>query len=472
MKNSENMNIYKQSGYITMLVLVFAGVFFVIVTSLSGFIFVQNKVQIAKENVSKAFQISEAGLDYYKWFLAHFPDDLQDGTGVSGPYEHTYADPEGGNFGSFSLDVTGNTQCGVVSSIDITSTGWSDNNPSIQRIVTGKYARPSVAEYSFILNSAVWAGSDRTIYGKYHSNGGIRMDADNRSLVESSVSSWTCTATFSCSPDSTQAGVFGLGDSSLWDYPVPQIDFSGITADLVSMKSMAQNSGGIYLPDSGAQGYHVIFNSNGTFDVYRVDSVGDGNWSYNNFWGYEQEYSIINSETFLQNYTPSATCGLVFVEDNLWIEGTVNGKLTIVSADLVNSNIETDIVLVNNINYSTLAGTDGLTAIAEEDVMISPKSPDDMTIRGIFIAQTGRFGRNYYGTEYGYAADDVYKNSLTMNGTVVSNGRVGTKWFCPSYCSGYNTRFNSYDQTQAKNPPPLTPYTSDDFRFIEWREER
>ncbi|NQV93299.1 hypothetical protein HQ403_02265, partial [Candidatus Kaiserbacteria bacterium] len=335
MKNSENMNIYKQSGYITMLVLVFAGVFFVIVTSLSGFIFVQNKVQIAKENVSKAFQISEAGLDYYKWFLAHFPDDLQDGTGVSGPYEHTYADPEGGNFGSFSLDVTGNTQCGVVSSIDITSTGWSDNNPSIQRIVTGKYARPSVAEYSFILNSAVWAGSDRTIYGKYHSNGGIRMDADNRSLVESSVSSWTCTATFSCSPDSTQAGVFGLGDSSLWDYPVPQIDFSGITADLVSMKSMAQNSGGIYLPDSGAQGYHVIFNSNGTFDVYRVDSVGDGNWSYNNFWGYEQEYSIINSETFLQNYTPSATCGLVFVEDNLWIEGTVNGKLTIVSADLV-----------------------------------------------------------------------------------------------------------------------------------------
>ncbi|MEX0652132.1 MAG: hypothetical protein WD509_01505 [Candidatus Paceibacterota bacterium] len=453
-----------------MLVLVFAGVFFVIVTSLSGFIFVQNKVQIAKENVSKAFQIAEAGLDYYKWYLGHFPDDLQDGTGISGPYVHTYEDPEGGGFGSFSLEVTGNTQCGVVSSIDITSTGWSDNNASIKRIVKGRYARPSVAEYSFILDTSDWK-ADQTILGRYHTNGGVRMDATNESLVTSAVSNWTCTASYSCSPDSTQEGIFGTGNSGLWSYPVPQIDFSNLTTDLVSMKSLAQ-ADGIYLPDSGASGYRLNIQSDGSIDVYRVDSVGNGYWAYSSQWGWEQEYITILSETYLQSYTPPPECSLVFVEDNLWLEGTVNGKLTIASADLINANVETDVVLVGNVEYSTLNGTDGITVISEEDILISPQSPDDMTLRGIFIAQTGHFGRNYYSTDYGYSSTDAFKNSLTLQGSVISKGRSGTKWLCPQYCSGFNARNNAYDQTQANNPPPLTPYASTDFRFIQWSQER
>ncbi len=34
----------------------------------------------------KAFQIAEAGVDYYRWHLAHASQDFQDGTGKSGPY--------------------------------------------------------------------------------------------------------------------------------------------------------------------------------------------------------------------------------------------------------------------------------------------------------------------------------------------------------------------------------------------------
>ncbi len=461
---------YKNRGYVTMLVLVFAGVFFTIVSALSGFVFLQNKVQIAKENREKAFQIAEAGLDYYKWFLAHFPNDLKDGTGTSGPYVHSYSDPEGGVVGNFSLDITGNTQCGIVTSINITSTGVSDNDTTLERELFAKYSRPSVAEYSFILNTNDWK-KDQTILGKYHSNNGVRMDADNKSLVSSSVASWTCTSSRGCDPDSTEDGIFGIGDSALWQFPVPQIDFNGITADLSSMKNLAQNSGGIYLGDSGAEGYHIYLQSDGTFDVYRVDTVGDGYWAYSSQWTWEIENNKVLSETFLQTYTPPADCSLVFVEDMLWLEGTVKGKLTIVSADLVNSNIETDIYLVNNIEYSTLVGTDGLTVIAEEDILLSPVVPDDMSIRGIFIAQTGHFGRNYYHPDNGYSVSESYQNSFTINGSIISNGRSSTRWDCPDYCSGFNTRNNSYDQTQANNPPPLTPYTSDDFRFVQWREE-
>lgn len=459
------------TGYVTMLVLVFAGVFFVIVSALSGFIFIQNKVQIAKENREKAFQIAEAGLEYYKWFLAHFPNDLQDGTGVSGPYVHSYSDPEGGTIGNFSLEVSGNIQCNTITSIDITSTGTTDDDPTLERVLFGRYANPSIAEYAFISNTSDWK-AEQTILGRYHTNGGVRMDAINKSLVSSAVSNWTCNSTFGCSPDSTEDGIFGTGDSTLWRYPVPQIDFNGITADLVLMKDLAQNNGGIYLGDSGAAGYHIYLQSDGTFDVYRVNSTGDGDWGYSSQWGWEQEYYNILSETFLQTYTPAAGCGLVFVEDMLWIEGTVNGKVTFASADLINSNIETDVLITGNIGYSTLDGSDGITIIAEEDVLIPLQVPNDMSIRGIFIAQTGHFGRHFYSADPGYNPTHAYKNSLTVNGSVISNGRTSTKWLCSSvYCSGFNTRSNSYDQTQANNPPPLTPYTSDDFRFILWKEE-
>lgn len=462
----------RKGGYITVLVLVFAGVFFVIMTSLAGYIFLQNKLQLAKENREKAGAIAEAGLDYYKWFLSHFPDDLQDGTGVSGPYEHTYSDPEGGDIGTFSLDITGNTQCGVVTSVDITSTGWSDADSSLTRVIFGRYAKPSVAEYAFIINTDVWAGEDNTIIGRFHSNGGIRMDSENESLVESAVSSWTCTATYGCDPDETKDGVFGSAtNSQLWQFPVAQVDFAGITADLSTMRTLAQSSG-IYLGDSGAYGYHVVFQSDGTLDVYTVTNVGNGDWGYSSQWGWEQEYNTILSETFLQSYTPPSDCSLIFVADKLWVEGTVNGKVTIASADLDDTNVETDIIIQGNIDYTALNGNDGLTAIAEEDILIPAVSPDDLLVRGIYIAQTGHFGRNYYDAGVGYNPDDAYKNSFTMSGTVVSYGRVGTKWDCGGvYCSGYNTRSSSYDRTQAKDPPPLTPYTSDTYMFIDWREE-
>ena len=252
-------------------------------------------------------------------------------------------------------------------------------------------------------------------------------------MVSSAVSSWTCTTTYGCDPDSTKEGVFGTGVSALWQYPVPQIDFNGITADLVSLKSLAQNSGGIYLGDSGAQGYHVYLQSDGTFDVYRVDSTGNGYWSYSSQWGWEQEYNNILSETFLQRYTPSPNCSLVFVEDNLWLEGTVKDKVTIASANLIQPDVDTTIILNGNIKYAANDGSSGLTAIAEEDVLIPLISPDDMVLNGVFIAQKGHFGRNHYTLWWPYRVPSAYtgyvvRNSLSINGTIVSNGRVGTQW--------------------------------------------
>ncbi|MFM2374374.1 MAG: hypothetical protein RLZZ234_369, partial [Candidatus Parcubacteria bacterium] len=65
----------------------------------------------------------------------------------------------------------------------------------------------------------------------------------------------------------------------------------------------------------------------------------------------------------------------------------------------------------------------------------------------------------------------VLRSSLTVHGTIVSNGREGTKWTSGGVAiSGFQTRYNSYDRELVSNPPPMTPHTSDTYKFIEWRE--
>jgi hypothetical protein len=177
--------------------------------------------------------------------------------------------------GTFSLTINGNQECGQTTTIDISSTGTANDNPLYTRTITGRYTRPSVAEYSYIVNTNVWAGADRVITGKYHSNGGVRMDGSNNSTVESSVSTWQCTSSFGCSGTQTKNGVFGAGSNpALWKYPVPQIDFAGITVDLTAMKTYAKNNGGLYFGpvggESGKRGYHAIFKADGTVDVDNI----------------------------------------------------------------------------------------------------------------------------------------------------------------------------------------------------------
>src|SRR5690606_4445444 len=81
-------------GYIVISVVIFGTVFLTILGGLVGFVFLQTKAQITKENRERALQIAEAGLDYYKWRLSHFPNDLTNGTGQAGPYTVPYSDPE------------------------------------------------------------------------------------------------------------------------------------------------------------------------------------------------------------------------------------------------------------------------------------------------------------------------------------------------------------------------------------------
>ena len=459
-----------QKGLVVILVLVFAAAFGLSVSALMSFIFAQAKLGAAKEVREKAFNIAEAGLEQYHWMLAHNLGDLEDD-----PYVQTYTDPEGGDLGTFSLDVDTNTVCGDIQSVDIESTGASNIDTRFTRTLFGRYATPSVAEYAFIIGDSVWAGADREITGPYHSNGAVRMDGTNNSIVTSGLSTWTCDAgTFGCTTTQTVGGVFGDGENSnLWQYPVSTISFDDISANFSTLKTRAITDG-IYLEpyssteinysgyDTAVNGYHLIFNSDGTVDIYQVTNV-TGFWGWRSGIGSTPDFHIITGESFIERRTVPTDCSLIFVEDKVWIEGTINGKVTVVAADLVNDDYDPDVIIEDDIDYASQDGTDGLTVISEFAILIPPLSPNNLSIKGIFVAQGDRFGRALY-------TDDT-KTQLTIHGTVVSKERVGTAWECDgSFCSGYRYNDNTYDNLQAENPPPFTPSYSNLGKYILWQE--
>lgn len=488
-------------GVTVILVIAFMAIFLVILGTITSYTFTQSRYGRALYAREQAIQIAEAGLEYYRWFLAHNPGNLTNGTGQAGPYAYIVSDPEGSTVGSASLTIVGNRACSVIQSIDITSQGTSDANPLFKRTLFARYMRPSVAEYSHIVSDNVWAGSDRVITGPYHANGGIRMDGLNYSDVTSAVSTWVCNAGFGCNPtNNATPGVFGAGaGSALWQYPVPQIDFPSFFGALgtstAALKNYAYNDGimlsptttrvdgvqqgGSYSSVGGSEqrGYHIIFRSDGSVDVYRVTGTTLVR-GYNSLLGWYNDYSIISSEAYVGRFTPPADCAVIFSQAKTWIEGTVSGKITLVAAD-EGSFVPNVLFGNNNLTYQTLDGTTGLTVIAEGSIIIPLLSPDIMTVRGIFIAQTGFFGRNHYTTSGSNEVPSQYdayvqRSQLTTNGSVISFRRVGTKWLCGSpgvYCSGYNNRIDNYDRLLAFSPPPFTPAASADYKFVLWREQ-
>lgn len=455
------------TGYLLILVLVFGSIFGIILSSFISYIVTQNQLVNFRYEQQRATEIAEAGLNYYRWFLSHYPGNVTDGTGLPGPYVHTYKDPEGSDIGEFSLEIASSTFCGEITAIDITSTGHTYDNPAAKSTVHGRYARPSVASYSFVTNSGIWYSSAGVVNGPIHSNQGIRMDKAHNSTVSSGLTNWTCTSSYGCSPDELVDGVFtknSLATPSLFSFPAAPIDFAGITLNLAGMQDKAQNAGGLYFGPSGKSGYHVIFQGNNV-KVYRVNSKQNEPNGY--AWG--RYLNILKGESLIGTYAINQSCPVIYVEDQVWLEGQVNGKVAIAAADVDTVGEDPSIILNSNITYGTPNA--GLLAVAEYDILIGLTVPNDLILSGIFVAQTGHFGRNFYDTSMPNSWESyIIRNSLTMNGTTVSANRAGYNYGNP-LVSGFTTVTSSYDTNQVYDPPPFTPYTTDVYSFFNWRQD-
>src|SRR3989338_4666138 len=151
-------------GMTTLLVVGFMGVFMLILGTVTGYAFQQAKYGRALFAREQALHIAEAGLESFRWLLAHNTNAggtvMTTGVGLGSlPTSYVVTDPEGGTVGTATIAPTPAYQCGRVQWMDLASTGRSDASVGFPRTLLARYMKRSVAEYAFIYNSIVWFGS-------------------------------------------------------------------------------------------------------------------------------------------------------------------------------------------------------------------------------------------------------------------------------------------------------------------------
>ncbi len=381
MKNKINKN--KGGALIYLLIVIF--IFSIMMMSVINLLVFKMKVLSTTIDKEQALQIAEAGINYYQWHLAHFPSDYKDGATSTGPYVHQYSDYDTQkNLGQYSLVITPPSVGSTI--VTIQSTGSTKDNPNIKRTITAKYGIPSLAQYSFLSNDVIWIGPNETVNGQLQSNNGVRFDGVGNAPIQSAKSTYTCPSSQGSTCPSTQNGVWGTASQAVknfWQFPVPAVDFSALTSNLATMKSAAQ-SAGIYLPPSSANGYSIVFNSNGTVNIYKVTSLTNTptGWDVNNV--AHNEDIDYNNRSLLAGFPKAIpTNGIIYIEDNVWVEGTVKGRVMVAAAQLpYNSSTAPTIYIPNNVLYAAKDGTNVLGLLAQKDiaVTISPRYSKPMII--------------------------------------------------------------------------------------------
>jgi len=461
-----------QRGAALMTLLVFTGIALYMTTAFVSWAGTSTRGARNLIEREQAFHIAEAGVEYYRWFLAH--STVEPGDPPPVPSEDlVLTDKDGVEIGRAVFTVTAPVPYSTVIQVD--STGSVTGGSGLTRTIRVQLAIPSFAKYSVASNSDVRLGEGTEVFGEIHSNGGIRFDGYANNIVSSAKETYD-------DPDHGGAFEFGVHThvspidpippasvperpdvfAAGRQFPVPQVDFAGITQDLSSIRSEAQSDGEYFTPSS-REGYLIDFNTNDTFDIYEVRSTEGLSW-WCRLWSDDESLSI-NQTTYLGNYNVPNN-GLIFVEDDVWVRGEIDGaRVTVASGRFPDTPAtRTNIILNEDLTYTNYDGTDAIALIAQNDISVGFYSDNELDIDAALIAQNGRVGRLYYSSACGtYSSRDT----ITVTGMIGSNERYG---FAYTDGTGYGIRNLVYDANLRYAPPPNFPLTSDEYEILTWEE--
>lgn len=472
-----------KSGQVLVQIIIFSSLVIILLAGLVQWAVLSLKASRQLANREQVLAIAEAGIEYYRWHLAHAQQDFQDGTGGPGPYLHDYKDKDGNKIGQFILTITPPPVGSTL--VTILSEGKIDADPNLSRKIKTQMGIPSWAKYSYASNSFVWFGETEETFGEVHSNAGIRLDSIAYNLVTSAQTTFN-------DPDHTGPNEFGVHTHKSpvdpfppaavpsrpdvflagRQFPVPAIDFAGLSADLAQLKTKAQ-SGGLYFANSGAQGYRINLKTNDTFDLYkvtsRVSSPSGCTISWQSDWG---TWSI-QTQIFLANYAFPAN-GIIFLEDHVWVEGQIDtARLLIASGRFPEvASTNTNIIVNNNLSYTNFDGRDTIGLIAQNHFLVGLKSASNLEVDAAIIAKNGSTQRYYYRSQCG---PEYLRNSLRVQGMSAPYLRGNAYAYvacgtCTTVISGYNTVTHIYDGNLLYAPPPSFPLTSDQYSTLTWEE--
>lgn len=468
---------------------------------LSLTVYVSTNQRLSQNEAAKqqAVQVAENGIYFYSWYLSHnlngknvdqINEFWQSGNpyGVTAAYERDVVNFEGNPYGRYQVDVEPPLENSTI--VVVKSTGWTFKHPEIKREIQVRMRRPSWSEFSVLANDIMRFGDGTTIYGPVHSNNGIQFDGVANNLVSSSVESYYDPDSHSTKPgvwtsESDEDEVFLAGK----EFPVPAVDFNSITVDLSYMRTQAQ-SDGIYLGEQNyinrvcswkfgkkncgsniwcekcvdeeypIHGYHLTLRTDDTVEIRRVlDYQGDSE--------HEPSKYKIDEETEPEVRSLPAN-GLIYADNYVFVDGQIDtAHVTIVSAKL-DSPIDTDIYLNDDLLYTNKDGSDTIGLIAENNISVGYESKNEMEVDAAMLAQKGRVGRDNYN---GNGGNSNKREKITIYGSIASNKRYGFAWVDDDgkHVSGYSLREIYYDNNLMYTPPPFFP-TGSVYQLDQWEE--
>lgn len=401
----------------------------------------------AKES---ALHVADAGVEFYKWYLAHETDGMQmqdifdfwDNTtpyGVGAPYEVDY-----NGIGKYSITVTPPLSGSSV--ITVVSTGWTYKKPNAKRTVSVKMRVGSWSEYVLLANSNIEISDGEDIQGKVHANGGIKFDGVAHNTVTSAVTDYYYSGT-----GSTKDGVWtswadeyntNMGSNVFLSgkkFPSPGKDFDSVITSFLEIFNAAEE---INLDFSPATKGHLVVLKGDKVDVFRVINTDKGRVTKT------QDTSPAKIDF------PLPDVGAIYVDKNIWVEGYIDSGKKLVIASNNPSVAHGNIYISDDITYNTTTYNDGtvLGLVAKNDIEIVDDCQDDLRIEAALLAQTGRVGRSDYGNT---------KSQLTIYGAIATNQSYGF--------NGFTNTTLIYDNNLIINPPPYFPIEGI-YRIDGWSE--
>lgn len=514
----------KQDGFILPGVIAF--ILAMAITSGAVITVILNNLSIVGSNIQsqKAFNIAEAGLNYYLWHLSHNPTDYKDGKSTPatpdatlgyGPYVHSYIDDNATATGTFTLWVK--PQGNGSSMVTVRSIGAVSGNNTV-RTVQAQVGAASFASYGLVADTEFWFGSNESANGPVFSNVGVHMDGASTDTVSSANSTYVPQTQYGgdgashpgvwCSPSVTTPVNCNTRSKTNWLYPKPTVDFNLVSSSLCTMKKTAfadyaatsalanqanacsqvpTTRTNAYIPQvasafSNTQGYLIQLKTNGTYDLYKVTGENDKAATYS---------SALTTQTVATGIALPPS-GVIFAEDNVWVrtEATgFHGRVSIASGRLA-TNSSATITIADDVLYTTKNGSDAIGLIAEKDVLIAPYAPPatgsfNFEVDAATLAQSGSvtWPRYYDGTStetHGWTSANqtfTYYGSVatrldwTWNYSYGSNPGGDTVRDTSSgyYYSGIEHTATNYDYNMLYTPPPSYPITGS-YDIFSWRE--
>lgn len=518
------------SGFITPAVISFmVAILIISMAVLNG---ISSNLFLVKTNAKRqqAFNIAEAGINYYLWHLAHNSTDFKDGQTTPatpdanlgyGPYAHDYYDANQKKLGTYTLWIkpqgNGSTIATVRSIGEIAGGGAT-------RTIDAQIGASSFASYGLVSDSAFWFGNTESANGPVHSNQGIRMDGANNDTVSSANSTYVPPSNLGGNGSTSQPGVWchtsvttpvncNTRSKANWTFPSTTVDFNQISTNLCNIKKAAFGADpataalvatpaaqatactqvpttrtGAYLPQrstSGtftlSRGYLIELNTNGTYNLYTVNGETDTN----------STYLTALTETLVASNITIPSPGVIFAEDNVWVRSnpTYAGRVNIGAGRLASASNNATISIADDIVYNTKDGSTAIGLVAEGDVLIAPYAAPasgnfTFEVNAAILSQSGNVR---YPSHYRSNTTRCTRGWVGSNQIFNFYGSVGTRqswtwsWFGSScgdrvysssagyYISGFLHNTTSYDYNMLYAPPPYYPITGG-YSVLSFRE--